>query len=236
MRYQLYYWPEIQGRGEFVRLALENAGAAYDDVARGSGGMQQMLAIMRGEEKRPPYAPPFLKAGRLTIAQVANILFWLGPRLELAPKEEGARLWLHQLQLTVTDFVKEIHDTHHPLGSSLYYEDAKPEAKRYTQIFLKERAPKYLGYFETVLERSGGPWVLGRKFSYADLSMFQLIEGLRYAFPQAMKRIERRTSALVGVRNRVAEGKNIAEYLSSERRIPFNESGIFRRYKELDAS
>ncbi len=236
MRYQLYYWPEIQGRGEFVRLALESVGAAYDDVARGSGGTQQMLAIMRGEEKRPPYAPPFLKARRLTIAHVANILFWLGPRLELAPKEEGARLWLHQLQLTVTDFVKEIHDTHHPLGSSLYYEDAKPEAKRYTQNFLKERAPKYLGYFETVLERSGGPWVLGRKFSYADLSIFQLIEGLRYAFPQAMKRIERRTSGLVGVRDRVAERKNIAEYLSSERRIPFNESGIFRRYKELDAS
>src|SRR3569833_2149130 len=141
MRYQLFYWPEIQGRGEFVRLALEGAGAEYDDVARGKGGMQQMLAIMRGEEKRPPYAPPFLKAGKLTIAQVANILFWLGPRLNLAPKEEAARLWLHQLQLTVTDFVKESHDTHHPLGSSLYYEDAKPEAKRYSLSFLIARAP-----------------------------------------------------------------------------------------------
>jgi glutathione S-transferase len=234
MRYRLYYWPEIQGRGEFVRLALEDAGAQYDDIARQSGGMQQMLAIMRGNEKRPPYAPPFLQAGRLTIAQVANILFWLGPRLDLAPKEEGARLWLHQLQLTVTDFVKEIHDTHHPLGSSFYYEDAKPEAKRYTQNFLKERAPKYLGYFETVLTRSGGPWLLGRKFSYADLSMFQLIEGLRYAFPTAMKRIERKTPGLVSVRDRVRTRTNIAAYLASERRIPFNESGIFRRYPELD--
>jgi glutathione S-transferase len=234
MRYRLYYWPEIQGRGEFVRLALEDAGAQYDDIARQSGGMQQMLAIMRGNEKRPPYAPPFLQAGRLTIAQVANILFWLGPRLDLAPKEEGARLWLHQLQLTVTDFVKEIHDTHHPLGSSLYYEDAKPEAKRYTQNFLKERAPKYLGYFETVLARSGGPWLLGRKFSYADLSMFQLIEGLRYAFPKAMKRIERKTPGLVSVRDRVGTRTNIAAYLASERRIAFNESGIFRRYPELD--
>jgi glutathione S-transferase len=234
MRYQLYYWPEIQGRGEFVRLALEDAGAAYDDVARESGGMQQILAIMRGDEKRPPYAPPFLKAGRLTIAQVANILFWLGPRLDLAPKEEGARLWLDQLQLTVTDFVKEVHDTHHPLGSSLYYEGAKPEAKRYTQNFLKERAPKYLGYFETVLARSGGPWLLGRKVSYGDLSIFQLIEGLGYAFPNGMHRIGHKTPGLVRVRDRVAERKNIAAYLASERRIPFNEKGIFRRYAELD--
>jgi glutathione S-transferase len=234
MRYQLYYWPQIQGRGEFVRLALEDAGADYDDVARGDGGMEQMLAIMRGDEKRPPYAPPFLKAGRLTIAQVANILFWLGPRLNLAPADEAGRVWLHQLQLTVTDFVKEIHDTHHPLGSSLYYEDAKPEAKRYTQNFLKERAPKYLGYFETVLSRSGGPWLLGRKFSYADLSILQLIEGLRYAFPNAMKRIERKTPRLVGVHDRVTERKSIAAYIASERRIAFNESGIFRRYPELD--
>jgi glutathione S-transferase len=234
MRYQLYYWPEIQGRGEFVRLALEDAGADYDDVARESGGMQQMLAIMRGDDKRPPYAPPFLKAGRLTIAQVANILFSLGPRLKLAPADEAGRLWLHQLQLTVTDFVKEIHDTHHPLGSSLYYEDAKAEAKRYTQNFLKERAPKYLGYFETVLSRSGGPWLLGRKFSYGDLSMFQLVEGLRYAFPNAMQGIERKLPGLVAVHDRAAERKNVAAYLASERRIPFNESGIFRRYTELD--
>jgi glutathione S-transferase len=234
MRYQLFYWPEIQGRGEFVRLALEDAGADYDDVARESGGMQRMMAMMNGDEKRPPYAPPFLKAGRLTIAQVANILFFLGPRLKLAPADEAGRLWLHQLQLTVTDFVKEIHDTHHPLGSALYYEDAKPEAKRYTENFLDERAPKYLGYFETVLSRSGGPWLLGRKFSYADLSMFQLIEGLRYGFPNAIKRVERETPGLVGIRDRVVERKRVAAYLDSERRIPFNESGIFRRYEELD--
>jgi glutathione S-transferase len=236
MRYQLFYWPEIQGRGEFVRLALEDAGAEYDDVARAPGGMQRMMAVMRGgDEKRPPYAPPFLKAGRLTIAQVANILFYLGPYLKLAPAAEAGRLWLHQLQLTVTDFVKEIHDTHHPLGSALYYEDAKPEAKRYTENFLSERAPKYLGYFESVLSRSGGPWLIGRKFSYADLSVFQLIEGLRYAFPQAMKRTERKVPGLVGIRDRVAERKRIAAYLASERRIPFNESGIFRHYRELDA-
>jgi glutathione S-transferase len=235
MRYQLYYWPEIQGRGEFVRLALEDAGAAYDDVARAKSGMDKMMTMMNGgSEKRPPFAPPFLKAGKLVIAQVAEILFHLGPRLKLAPRDEASRLWLHQLQLTVTDFVKEIHDTHHPLGGELYYEDAKPEAKRFTENFLKSRVPKYLGYFEDVLEKSGGPYVLGRRFSYIDLSLFQLIDGLRYAFPNAMKRIERNVPGVVAVHDKAAARPRIKAYLASKRRIPFNEWGIFRHYPELD--
>lgn len=235
MRYQLFYWPEIQGRGEFVRLALEEAGADYEDVARKRGGMERMMAIMAGtREKRPPFAPPFLRAGKLTVAQVAEILLYLGPRLKLAPRDEAGRLWLHQLQLTVTDFVKEVHDTHHPVGTGLYYEDQKPEARRYSQGFLEERAPKYLGYFEQVLEKSGGPWLLGRKFTYIDLSMFQLVEGMRYAFPKGSKRIERDIPGLVRVRDRVAERPGIKVYLASDRRIPFNESGIFRCYPELD--
>ena len=235
MRYQLYYWPEIQGRGEFVRLALEDVGAAYDDVARTSAGMGRMMAMMDGESgKQPPFAPPFLQAGKLVIAQTANILFYLGPRLKLAPRAEPARLWLHGLQLTVTDFVKEIHDTHHPLGAEFYYEDAKPEAKRYAKNFLGARAPKYLGHFEDVLEKSGGPFTLGAKFSYVDLSLFQLVEGLRYAFPRAMKRIERNVPGVVGVRDRVAARPRIKKYLASPRRIAFNEMGIFRHYAELD--
>ena len=217
MRYQLYYWPEIQGRGEFVRLALEDAGAAYDDVARAKSGTDKMMAMMNGGgEKRPPFAPPFLKAGKLVIAQVANILFYLGPRLKLTPRDEASRLWLHQLQLTVTDFVKEIHDTHHPLGGELYYEDAKPEAKRFTENFLKSRVPKYLGYFEDVLEKSGGPFILGRRFSYMDLSLFQLIDGLRYAFPNAMKRIERKVPGVVAVHDKVAARPRIKAYLGVE--------------------
>jgi glutathione S-transferase len=235
MHYQLFYWPEIQGRGEFVRLALEDAGAKYDDVARGKGGMDRMMAMMDGgRDKRPPFAPPFLKAGKLTIAQVANILFYLGPRLKLSPRDAAGRLWLHQLQLTVTDFVKEVHDTHHPLGGELYYEDAKPEAKRFTENFLKSRAPKYLGYFETVLKKSGGPYVLGRKFSYVDLSLFQLIEGLRYAFSRAAARIEPKVPGVVGVHDRVAKRPRIKAYVASSRRLAFNEMGIFRRYPELD--
>jgi glutathione S-transferase len=234
-RYQLFYWPGIQGRGEFVRLALEDAGAAYDDVARKDGGMDRMMAMMKGQgEKRLPFAPPFLNSGRLVIAQVANILFYLGPRLKLSPRDEANRLWLHALQLTVTDFVKEVHDTHHPIATGLYYEDQKPEAKQYAQSFLKERVPKYLGYFEKVIEKSGGPFVLGRKVTYVDLSLFQLIEGLRYAFPKAMKRIERKVPKVVDVHDRVAKRKGIKAYLASDRRIAFNEDGIFRRYPELD--
>jgi len=235
LRYQLFYWPEIQGRGEFVRLVLEDAGAAYEDVARKSGGMDRMMAMLNGvRDKRPPFAPPFLKAGKLVIGQVANILFYLGPRLKLAPRDEASRLWLHQLQLTVTDFVKEVHDTHHPVGSGLYYEDQKPEARRYAENFLDERVPKYLGYFETVLKKSGGPFLLGRKAAYIDLSVFQLIEGLHYAFPQAMKEIENTARGLVSVRDRVAARPGIKAYLASPRRIAFNEMGIFRHYPELD--
>ncbi len=235
MRYQLFYWPEIQGRGEFVRLALEEANAEYDDVARSKAGMDRMMAMINGgRDKHPPFAPPFLKAGKLVIAQVANILFYLGPRLKLAPRDEAGRIWLHQLQLTVTDFVKEIHDTHHPVGSGLYYEDQKPEAKRFTGNFLDQRAPKYLGYFEAVLKKSGGPFLIGRKPTYVDLSLFQLIAGLRYAFPSAMKEIEKKVPRVVGVHDRVIARPSIDAYLNSSRRIAFNEMGIFRHYPELD--
>jgi len=234
MRYQLFYWPSIQGRGEFVRLALEDAGASYEDVARKSGGMDRMMVMMNGRDKRPPFAPPFLKAGKLVIAQTAEILFYLGPQLKLAPRVEADRLWLHQLQLTVMDFVKEAHDTHHPLGGELYYEDAKAESKRFSENFLSVRAPKYFGYFERVLKKSGGPYALGRRLTYVDLSLFQVVEGLRYGFPDAMTRLERDIERVVAVRDRVPERPGIKKYLASPRRIAFNESGVFRHYQELD--
>jgi glutathione S-transferase len=235
MRYELFYWPQIQGRGEFVRLALEEAGASYVDVARRRGGEDELMAIMEARrETYPPFAPPFLKAGKLIIAQTANILHYLGPRHGLAPKSEQGRLWAHQLQLTIADLVKEVHNTHHPIASALYYEQQRKEATRYTQEFWKRRPQKYLGYFERVLERGGGPWVLGRRISYVDLSLFQIVEGLRYAFPKRMKRLERRVPGVVAVRDAVADRPRIAAYLGSVRRIPFNENGIFRHYKALD--
>ena len=235
MAYELYYWPEIQGRGEYVRLALEEAGAPYVDVARRGNGEDQMIDLMsRGRMATPPFAPPFLRAGKLWIAQTANILLYLGPRLGLAPREEAAALWLHQLQLTISDLVVEIHDTHHPVTTYLYYEEQRPAAKRRTADFWRYRIPKLLGYFERVLARSGGAYVLGRRLSYVDLSLFQIIEGLRYAFPSRMKRFERKVPDLVALHDRVAQRPRIAAYLASDRRIPFSQWGIYRYFKELD--
>src|SRR5262245_12354407 len=188
MRYELYYWPEIQGRGEFVRLALEDAGADYVDVARlPKRGMSAMMRFMESRSvEHPPFAPPFLKAGKLIVAQTANILLYLGPRLRLVPKDEASRLWAHQLQLTIADWVSEVHDTHHPISGGLYYEDQKREAKRRAVEFTAERLSKFLDYFEEILKPApkGSGYLLGRAVSYVDLSMFQMIAGLRYAFPR----------------------------------------------------
>ena len=234
MRYQLYYWPTIQGRGEYIRLALEEAGAAYTDVARSGDGSAQMMRMMGAGKGMPPFAPPFLKAGSLLIGHTANILLYLGSRHGLAPKTEAGKLLLHQLQLTITDFVLEVHDTHHPLGPSLYYEEQKAPAKKRTEEFWKSRVPKYLGYFEALLKANGGAYVTGRRLTYVDLSLFQIVEGMRYAFPRRMKAFEREIPGLVGLRDRVAARPNIKAYLASDRRIAFNEDGIFRRYKALD--
>jgi glutathione S-transferase len=233
MRYQLYYWPMIQGRGEYIRLALEDAGVAYDDVARGPRGMAAMSQIMETGD-RPPFAPPFLKAGKLVIGQTANILLYLGSRHGLAPKAEPGRLWVHQLQLTIADFVLEAHDTHHPLGPSLYYEEQRSPAKKRTEEFWSERVPKYLGYFERLVSDSGGTFTTGRRATYVDLSLFQIVEGLRYAFPKRMKQFEPEIPKLVELRDRVAARPNIKAYLASDRRIAFNKDDIFRCYRELD--
>ena len=238
MAYELFHWPAIQGRGEFVRLALEEAQAPYVDVARRRGGEARMLRIMADTKATtPPFAPPFLKSGRQVIAQVANILLFLGDRHGMAPRDAAGRAWAHQLQLTVTDFVLEVHNTHHPISNALWYRDQKPEAKKYAASFLKHRAPKYLRYFERVLaqNKAGDRYMIGRRLTYPDLSMFQLVEGMRYAFPRGMAKLETTLPRLVALHDRVAERPNVAAYLASKRRIPFNEDGIFRRYPELDA-
>jgi glutathione S-transferase len=241
MGYELFYWPSIQGRGEFVRLALEAAGAVYVDVARASGrglGVEAMIRLMESTAlERPPFAPPFLRAGKQVIAQTANILYFLGPRLGLVPKAEATRLWAHQLQLTVEDLVVDVHDTHHPIAAGLYYEDQKPEAKRRAKFFTEERAPELLGYFESVLQRNPGRrgYMVGRSPSYVDLSMFQIVDGLRYAFPKMMARLEPGIPGLVALHDRMAQRPKVAAYLASERRLPFNEDGIFRHYPELEA-
>jgi glutathione S-transferase len=239
MRYELYYWAGIQGRGEFVRLVLEEADADYVDVARQPGGEGAMTRLLGGASAgHLPFAPPFLKAGELIIGQTANILLYLGAHHGLAPADEAGRLWAHQLQLTIADFVDEAHDTHHPIASSLYYEDQRQEARARAADFLQSRAPKYLGYFERVLERNpaGAAHLVGVELTYPDLSLFQIVAGMRYAFPRAMARLEPKYSRVVALHDRVAALPGIAAYLASDRRIPFNEHGIFRHYPELDSA
>jgi len=241
MTYELYYWPGIQGRGEFVRLALEEAGADYVDIAlvpeEEGGGVPALERFLAGDDvERPPFAPPFLKVGRRLIGQTSNILLFLGGRLGLAPRDETGRLWTHQLQLTVADFVAEIHDTHHPIAASLYYEEQKTEAKRRAADFLEHRMPKFLGYFETVIRRNKhrSGWLVGGSLTYADLSVAQVVAGLKYAFPRRTGTLLGRFPGLVSLHERVFARPAIQAYVSSGRRIPFNESGVFRHYPELD--
>jgi glutathione S-transferase len=236
MRYELYYWPDLQGRGEFIRLALEEAGASYVDVARkGKRGMVAMMKILQDRrDKRPPFAPPFLRAGKVVVAQTANILHYLGARIGLSPRDEASRLWAHQLQLTITDLVVEIHDTHHPVTSWLFYEEQRPAAKRRTKDFWRYRVPKFLGYFEKLLAKSGGNYLLGTKLSYVDLSLFQIVGGLRYAFPKRMKRFEKKIPRVIALHDRVQKRPRMAKYLASERRVAFSQWGIYRYYKGLD--
>jgi glutathione S-transferase len=237
--YELYYWPFIAGRGELIRLPLEASGTPYRDMARlpesEGGGIAAIMRLLA--EERPglvPFAPPFLKYGDLVVAQTALILHWLGPRIGLAPADEPGRLAAHQLQLTLADFILEVHDVHHPIGSGLYYEDQKPEAQRRAQAFLKDRLMKFLGYFERVVRSNGGRYPVGSAPSYVDLSLFHVMAGLAYAFPRALARVRPQVPLLTALHDRVATLPALAGYLASERRLAFNEHGLFRHYPELD--
>jgi len=240
-RYELHYWPTIQGRGEFVRLALEQAGIEYVDVARlpeENGGGEEALGKFLDEDVHfPSFAPPVLKTVDMTIAQTANILLFLGSRHALAPADQAGWLWAHQLQLTIMDFVVEVHDTHHPVGITLYYEDQRAESIRRAKEFASARVPKFFGYFEKVLARNprGDTYMVGDSVSYVDLSMFQVVAGMLYAFPNLMEQQATRYPLLLGLHDRVAAQPRIARYLNSPRRIAFNEDGIFRHYPEIDA-
>ena len=239
MTIKLYYWPQIPGRGEFVRLALEEAGAPYTDVARSDDPGEGVSALMRelkAHRPHPPFAPPILVDGKLVLAQTAVILLHLGDKLDLAPMDEAGRIWTHQIQLTIADFVDDVHNVHHPLGSQLYYEEQKPEALRAAEHFRAHRLPKFLGWFERILEENpmGPAHLAGHAISYADLSLFHVVEGLRYAFPHASAKALHRTPHVAALHAAVKKRPRIVAYLESPRRIAFNESGIFRHYPELD--
>ena len=241
MPYELYYWPEVQGRGEFVRLALEDAGADYVDVARGperdGSGVGAMLALLESESiAHVPFAPPILKHGSILIAQTANILLYLGGRIGLAPRDQAGRLWTHQIQLTITDLVVESYNSHHPIDEDMWFHEQKPEAMHRAKVFRETRLPKFLAWFERVLVQNpaGGAHLVGKETTYADLSLFQVVEALLYAFPKATQRLLATLPLVTALRSAVARRPGIAAYLASDRRLPFNETDVFRHYPELD--
>jgi len=236
--YELYYWPGIQGRAEFVRLALEEAGLPYLDIAQEkneNAALRAIAHVLDGKNTtQPPFAVPVLKAGSRWIGQTANILFFLGARHGLAPRADTGSLWTLQLQLTIADLVAEIHDAHHPIAGSLYYEQQKAAARARSANLIEERLPKFLGYFDHVLARNGSGWLVGKRLSYADLSLFQVNAGLHYAFPKAMRALDATLPRVAELSERVQKRPRIAAYLNSPRRQDFNEEGIFRHYPELD--
>jgi glutathione S-transferase len=235
--YELWYWPSIPGRGEFPRLALEAGGLAYRDMARDAGeaGYKALSAHMAEARDDPPFAPPYLVTeDGTTIGQSANILLYLGEQHGLAPTDPAGRLWVNQVQLTIADIVTEAHDTHHPVVLGDYYEEQKTEAKRRSADFRVHRIPKYLAWFERILEKRGD-WLAGEAWSYADLSLFHLIEGLNFAFPRRMEAIGGHYRRVMGLHDAVAELPELQDYLASDRRLAFSD-GIFRHYPELDAA
>lgn len=237
--YQLVYWPTLPGRGEYIRLLFEVTSTPYVELARrpseSGGGVATILHYMKGDAPGlPPLAPPILVHGEVVLAQVANICLYLAPRLGLVPDGERARVEANQLQLTIADLVAEAHDTHHPVAKAKYYEDQMPEARMYAQGFVTHRLGKFLGYFERVLSFRGTGHLVGDALSYVDVSLAHTVDGLTFAFPRAMAQLADGLPQVHALRAKVNALPALVAYRASDRCLPFNSDGIFRRYPELD--
>lgn len=235
MSLELWYWPDIPGRGEFVRLFCEAGEIDYTDMAR-ERGADALVEHMHALQGSRPFAPPYIVDGDVVIGQTAHILSYLSDRNGLGSGEQDVDLQLIQLQLDISDFVAEVHSTHHPVAHDLYYADQMDAAYDHAEHFRANRIPKYLIHFENALAVNGGPFLLGDQWTHVDTSLFQVMEGLDYAFPRYMAEMHGSWPHLAALQATVPDIEGLAAYLASERRIPFNEDGIFRHYEELDLS
>lgn len=236
---ELFYWPGIQGRGEFPRMLLEDAGIPYVDVCRHVGGIDRMSAIMHGEgAPLMPFAPPFMNVDGMWISHTAAIMTYVAEKFGLAPRDEQEKMIARTLALTIADLLTEAHDTHHPITIEQHYEQQQDAALLRAAAFRDLRMPKFLRHFERTIahndRRGGGGVIVGIEITYIDIALFQVIEGLSYAFPRALARVQGELPLLRSLHARVSKRPRLAAYLASERRVPFNEHDIFRRYPELD--
>ena len=250
--YELLYWPEIPGRGEFIRLAFEATGTSYKDVANESkDGINAVLAAkaddltIDSDGNPPAFAPPALrilgegKEGKtLVLYQTPAILSYLGDKLGLAGEDEVEKHWILSHTLTALDLNNEAHDTHHPVAVAKYYEDQKEEALKKATDFRENRLPKFFSFFERVLkgndENGQGKYLVGSKLSYADTTVWHVLNGLKFAFPKELEAREKEFPTLFGTfYPSVQEQSGLKDYLSSDRRKPYS-MGIFRHYPELD--
>ncbi|SMY24333.1 unnamed protein product [Zymoseptoria tritici ST99CH_1A5] len=249
-KYEILYHPGIPGRGEFIRLAFEVTGTPYTDIANsqkdGYATVQKTCmntTSTASEGSNPPmFAPPALRipgAGKngeaLVIAQTSNILLYLSEKLSLLPEgDENGKYFVNQLVLTALDLNNEIHDTHHPIGPSLYYEDQKDASLLKAKDVRENRIPKFLSYFERVLKGNGdGKYLVGERVTTADVTVWQVLDGLQFAFPKEMAVRRKEFEALFKWYEGFKEEKGLKAYLGSERRLPYSQ-GVFRYYPELD--
>ncbi|KAL1639271.1 hypothetical protein SLS58_008113 [Diplodia intermedia] len=251
--YELLYHPGIPGRGEYIRLVLEAAGTPYSEPARekGKAGYDAVLATCSpsstgdADGNPPVFAPPALRvpgAGRdgkaLVIAQTPNIIQYLAPKVGLAPADEADALHASQIMLTALDLSNETHDSHHPIAVSLYYEDQKDAAKQRAKDFRENRIPKFFSYFERSLkgneESGGGKYLVGDKLTHADTTVWQVIDGLLFAFPKELEARKEEFPLIFGkFYPGIKEEKGLKEYLASDRRLKYSQ-GLYRHYPELD--
>ncbi|EJU05030.1 glutathione S-transferase C-terminal-like protein [Dacryopinax primogenitus] len=248
--YILHYWGGIPGRGEYVRLAFEYAGVSYTD----SNDSAKLLKTLRSTSPSH-FAPPMLELpnGKI-LSQTPAILNYLAPKLGLAGEKgnllknavedddereeaEFERSIVNQLVLTALDLCVEAHDSHHPIASSLYYEDQKQEALRRAEDFLKLRIPKYLAHFEETLRKNkvSHSHLVGKTTTTADLVLFHVVDGLLYAFPRRMGALDKggKYKRVLKLHEKIMAEGGIKEYVESGRRRKFG-VGLFRHYPELD--